>query len=939
MINLPDLPFVRITAPLLLIFTIATLLLLWYTRKLENRMTCWTAGLVCYAAGFMLYLFQPDLPQLSHIAIDLAFMASTLLFLQALRATFDLQQHQTVTLVLIGLTFAISLWFNAFASTPWPAMFWRNIGMAVVSLACINVLWRREDLRPVSAEAAAIFLFGSFAALQILVSAYLLVTPEIDQDYLDAMMLASRFFVFLLTLSFMLIAYGRLDREHQQLLNQVTEESRQRIQGIESRWLMALEYSNAGAWEYDPKKREAQFSEQWAHLLGLKPKVIRLRTADILKYIHPEDWRRYEDDMKAYVDGKTPYFENEHRLQHADGSWIWVSSRGRFMHDPLNPANRRVAGTDIDITERKRNDERLNELLQESEKAKDQAVQANKAKSAFLANVSHEIRSPMNAILGFSQLLKDDQNLTPTQRENLEIINSSGQHLLALIDDILNLSRIESGNYLIHIQPLNPGIFLNEVVQFYLRRPIKQGVVFEPVIATNLPPVITTDPRGVRQLCMNLLTNAFKFTERGRVRFKAEIVPRDLHHADLVIEVSDTGVGIGEKDLNLIFNAFEQTHYGAVSAEGYGLGLSICKNIVNLLGGTLEVESALNEGSKFTLKVPVGLGEEAEAGFDVQGSYAARPEIDLAPFKLLIVDDIESNRKLLRELLEKSRINIREATNAQEALDAVHQWRPSLVLMDIRMPLKSGCEVITELRREPDFAHLPIIAVSANAMASERDRLLELGATDFVSKPFMKDELYRRIMLALNLPPVTRQPVAATLPPAPKAAAGQAPSAQTASAGQVPSAPTTSAANGSPAASPIPTDGGSSAKPRILVVDDSSANQQLLTSQLKALGFSAEVAANGEIALAKWEAQYYPLIFADCTMPVMNGIEMTRRIRALERSDSRGQVPARIIAITGSPEEYRVECIKAGMNEVLGKPLLLKALKQAVESNLPAATA
>jgi PAS domain S-box-containing protein len=921
MLNL-DLPFLRVAAPTLLILTIATLVLLWYTKKLENRMTSWVGGLVCYAAGFMLFLFQQVLPQWIQIFIDLALVASSLLFMQALRSTFELYQQYVATLVIGLLTLAISIWFHLFADTYWPALVWRNLIIALITAACVNILARRDDLRPISAEAAAIVMLVCYGALQVLISAYLLITPELDQEILDAAMIGGRFFVFLMTLTFLLIAYGRLDREHQALLEQVKEESKQRIQGIESRWLMALEYSKAGAWELDPKKREAQFSQQWAHMLGLKQKVIRLRSTDVLKYIHPEDWKQYEEDMKAYVDGKTPYFENEHRLQHANGEWIWVSSRGRFLEDPANPGTRRLAGTDIDITDRKRNDQRLEHILLEAEKSKDQAVQANKAKSAFLANVSHEIRSPMNAILGFSQLLKDDQNLTSTQRENLEIINSSGQHLLALIDDILNLSRIESGNYLIHIQPLNPGLFLNEIVQFYLKRPIKHGVVFEPVIAGNLPPVITTDPRGVRQLCMNLLTNAFKFTERGRVIFKADIVTgMDTRRANLVIEVSDTGVGIGEKDLSMIFNAFEQTHYGAVSAEGYGLGLSICKNIVNLLGGTLEVQSELNKGSKFILKVPVGLGDEGEvhddgSGTYSPGTYAGRPDADLSAFKLLIVDDIDSNRKLLRELLEKTHANIREATTAQEALDIVQEWRPSMVLMDIRMPLMSGCEAITELRKQPDFAKLPIIAISANAMASERDRVLELGATDFVTKPFMKDELFRKIMLALNLPLLTRQPVTAALPTSPKATSGQVRLAEADGAGE-----------------PVTPQPAVKTK-KILVVDDSNANQQLLTSQLKALGLTAEVAANGQIALQKWEQQPYALIFADCTMPVMNGIEMTRRIRAMERVDNRGQGPARIIAITGSPEEYRVECIKAGMNEVLGKPLLLKALKQAVESHL-----
>jgi PAS domain S-box-containing protein len=941
-----DTPFLLVAAPLLLTFGIATLVMLWHTKKLENRMTCWTGGLVCYACGFMLSLFT--LPAGFNIAIDIAFVASVLLFLQALRTTFDLVQQQTATAVIGILTLVISTWFHLFANTHWLALVWRNLAIALVSGACVHLLWRREDLRAVSAETAAILLFVAFGALHVFVAVYLMITPEIEQSYLDAALVGSRFFITLLTLSFLLIAYGRLDREHAALVARVREASLQRIQNLETRWLMALEYSKAGAWEFDPVRREAKFSDQWAHLLGLRPRAIRLRATDILKYMHPEDWQGFETALKSYVEGRRPYFESEHRLQHVDGSWIWVSSRGRFLDDPSNPQRRCIAGTDIDITERKRNEERLQHLLDESEIAKDQAVQASKAKSAFLANVSHEIRSPMNAILGFSQLLKDDQNLTPTQRENLEIINSSGQHLLALIDDILNLSRIESGNYLIHIQPLNPGLFLNEVVQFYLRRTIKPGVVFEPVIAANLPPVISTDPRGVRQLCMNLLTNAFKFTDRGRVMFKADIEQYDLHRGALVIDVSDTGVGIGEKDLNLIFNAFEQTHYGAASAEGYGLGLSICKNITQLLGGTLEVESTLNKGSTFTLKIPVGLGDAAEASYDAPDSYVNRPDTDLSAFKLLIVDDIESNRRLLRELLEKSRIAIREAATAQAALDAVREWRPSIVLMDIRMPLMSGCEAITELRRDPAFATLPIIALSANSMATERERLLELGATDFVTKPFLKDELYRKIMLALNLPLITRQPMAATLVPKlpPAEMVQEFPARQAAGALQAHAGASQShagAAQGHGGTSQAPATASAQTTmqpmPRILVVDDSNANQQLLTSQLKALGLSAEVAANGQIALAKWEQQHYALIFADCTMPVMNGMEMARRIRAMEREHKRGQAPVRIIAITGAPEDYRVECIKAGMNEVLGKPLLLKALKQAIENHLPMATA
>ncbi|MDY6982928.1 MAG: hypothetical protein SV422_07555, partial [Pseudomonadota bacterium] len=194
MFNL-DTTFVPVAAPLLLIFGISVLIMLWRTQKLENRMTCWTGGLVCYAAGFMLALFDETLPAGFDIATDIAFVASMLLFLQALRATYDLVQQQTATAVVALMTLAISTWFHLFASTHWPAIVWRNLVIAVVAAACVNLLWRREDLRPLSAESAAILLFTAFGALQVFVSVYLLITPGIEESYLDAALLASRFFV------------------------------------------------------------------------------------------------------------------------------------------------------------------------------------------------------------------------------------------------------------------------------------------------------------------------------------------------------------------------------------------------------------------------------------------------------------------------------------------------------------------------------------------------------------------------------------------------------------------------------------------------------------------------------------------------------------------------------------------------------------------------
>lgn len=442
----------------------------------------------------------------------------------------------------------------------------------------------------------------------------------------------------------------------------------------------------------------------------------------------------------------------------------------------------------------KLNEQQLQNAVVEAQQAREQAVQASKAKSEFLANVSHEIRSPMNAILGFSQLIMDDVNLTATQKENLEIINSSGQHLLSLIDDILNLSRIESGNY--HVSPMrfNPNLFFNEIVQFYLKRPIKIGVIFEPIISSDLPAGILADPKGIRQICINLLSNAFKFTIKGHVTFRVDIVPTAEGWASLQIEVSDTGVGIGigQDDLELIFNPFEQTHYGVVSAEGYGLGLSICKNIATLLDGTLEVSSKLDHGTCFRMDLPVSLSVESDPR-----------EQDL-------------------RILPRGREEI----------------------------VRKNSEVLATQPAPEHPLDTPARAESGNV--SEAIRM----TSDTEGSALAAVETER---------------------------------------GTAPAAPTEHAAVeiGDVAATPA-LDASAPLALRILVVDDNVANQQLLQSQLKALGYTAEIAANGRLGLDAWEQRRHGLILVDCTMPVMNGFEMARSLRALEQDSP---LPAtRIIA-------------------------------------------
>jgi CheY-like chemotaxis protein len=511
----------------------------------------------------------------------------------------------------------------------------------------------------------------------------------------------------------------------------------------------------------------------------------------------------------------------------------------------------------------------------------------------------------MNAIMGFSQLLMDDKTLTGKQRENLEIITSSSQHLLALIEDVLNLSRIESGH--LNIQPIgvDPKAFFQELSNFFQKRPLKPGVAFNTVIASEWPPALNFDPKCVRQVCFNLLSNAFKFTSSGTVTLNVALASPDNQTRTLKIQVTDTGMGISEDEQKTIFDAFVQSSQGT-NFDGYGLGLSICKGLVTQMGGTIKLESRLSEGSCFTVSLPVTLAELITPANDPHVELPAHSSIAKL-FKLLIVDDIESNRKLLIRLLENSGYSILEAANAKAALEIVENQQPDLVMMDIRMPVMNGDEALKKMRKNPSLAKIPVIAITANAVEGERERLLEMGAAAFISKPFSRTEVFQTITRVLHAASKTQ---IVSLPESPP----QQPTTVATTSKNVVSKNTISTIK----------------SPSILVVDDNKANLQLLTSQLAHLGLSADVAHDGEEGYQLFTQKKYDLIFSDCHMPVLDGFELASRIRHFEMENDKNS-HAVIIAITGSPEEFRTKCFQCGMDDVIGKPLLLNTLKRNLE--------
>lgn len=898
-----DLPTLRLAASFIVAGTLLALFTFWHNRRLRHESHYWTAGILSYSVAFFIIAFRDLETGISiNILVDLLLVGSSLLLLHGYREVMGLPALRSTNATLLGLTLLESFYFNFINDLLLARIAWTTSMLGIISFLSAWVLTRRKerpDLHALGLASAGLFLLMGLSNVARL--AYLALVPEPDMDLLLLSFLLTCIFVSGLTFTFILECYTRIEGDLMDLVDKVQAEGRQRVANAETRTLLALEYAKAGTWEMDLASYRVRFSSQWCKMLGMVPQDIELDSRQAGTFVHPDDLPYYVEKFNALAQGRSQSIDNEHRLLRQDGSWIWVSSRGRIVHDSADPQRRFLIGADIDITDAKSTEGNLQLAIAEAQQARELAVRADKAKSTFLANVSHEIRTPMNAVIGFSQLLMDDAGLSPVQREHLEIINSSGQHLLSLIDDILNLSRLESGEFQVKPGVVHTAALFREIALLFSRRLVKPGVDFLFQPDANLPACIVTDGKGVRQVCINLISNALKFTEHGMVALRVTCLPRSAEDALLQISVQDTGIGMTQEEQGVIFNAFEQTRYGSSQeAEGFGLGLYICKNIVALLGGRIEVSSSPGKGSCFTVSLPVGLGSPTSLPRDAQ---ATTTTLRLGPGtqRVLIVDDIGSNRKLLQRLLHASGLELHEAASADAALACVPQLKPDLILMDIRMPGKSGDTAIAEIRGLPGCATLPIIAVTANAMEGERERLLELGATDFISKPFRRDEVYRKIADVLGLE--LREPGAA------------APAAR--SQPWTPAAPTVR-----------------EQAPEILVIDDNQANLQLLSSQLRTLGLATDTCEDGERALQCWRERRHALVFVDCAMPRMNGFEFARALRTVEAQDEGGS-HCSLVAVTGSPEEYRAQCLAAGMDEVLGKPLLLNTLQECIARRRP----
>ncbi|MDX2229983.1 MAG: PAS domain S-box protein [Leptolyngbyaceae cyanobacterium bins.349] len=512
-----------------------------------------------------------------------------------------------------------------------------------------------------------------------------------------------------------------------------------------------VENANDVIYMLSPEGTFSYVSRNWKDLLGHDPDLVLHQ--HFAPFLHPDDLPRCRDYFHQLLTEQNTITGLEYRVQHLDGHWCWHTSNVAAVRDEAGTVLYCV-GIGRDVSDRKAAEAEL-------QMAKEAAEVANRAKSEFLANMSHELRTPLNGILGYTQILKRNSSLSDTSQHELDTIHQCGEHLLMLINDVLDLSKIEARRLELRCSDFQLPTFLEAIADLFRLRAQQKGISFLYEPLTPLPVAIHADEQRLRQVLINLLSNAIKFTDQGGVAFKVGQVERtgapdesgrtqgDRSAALLRFQVEDTGIGIAPEHLDEIFLPFQQVGDRQRMTEGTGLGLAISRRLVNLMGGELQVHSAPDQGSIFWFELDL-----TQAAHWPDRNVVKSPEI--TGYKgdrrrILVVDERAENRAVLVRLLQPLGFEMAEASNGQAAIDKAYEFHPDVIFMDLVMPVMDGFEATRQLRRSPQFAQTIVIAASASAFEHDQQTSLNVGCNAFLSKPIRYSQLLTVLQTHLDL--------------------------------------------------------------------------------------------------------------------------------------------------------------------------------------------